>query len=771
MNKVMRLLTTASVFTLVACGEGSSVTNDSSVPEPPQTPTSNISFQPANGILSVPNDLLFSGTTDGTLEVPDEVAGRAAGGADYRNPSVALGGLDGWSTQIPFQLAVDMAESATINAATLTGNVRIFETYASDGVNCNGNPTTIPAGLPCAPTGTELTFGVDFVTQATASSIIVVPLRPLTPATTYVVALLDGIEDSRGELIQASATYQSLKDTTETLDPSTSIGALQGAISIYEGMVAAATSGTVTSDGLIYTMAMTTQSVGVDLGVIKTLLTLSPPSVSVTATGQTVRAVLDAALGTDPGAAFDLANYYTGSITLPYYLAIPTVENPLAPLTDPWRALCDNGVLLASGATGTPGPNDAACTGFGLRDFGLDADRHMTQYNPVPEARAAMAIDVQMTVPAAGCGGGACPVVIMQHGITSDKEAMLLMTASLSAAGFATVAIDHPLHGSRGFDVDGDLTDDINASTVSATHYMNLAALLVARDNLKQSIADMLGLRRGLESFTASDGTTLDTSNVYVVGLSLGGISSTGFVTLANSTVDPTFNVSAMSIHSAGGGIAPFLVESGSFGPLVQGSVLSQAGTTLADDFNTFLTTPDASCAALTPGSEAYISCQFTAFTGQLTAAEAAELSATISAFTFASQTIIDAGDPNNFAAGLMATSTPILMTEIVGNGADNLPDQVIPIQTVNAPLGGSEPLAALIGLSPIDVTTVGSGLVRFTNGHHGSLLDPGLRPEAPDAVANAAVTTEIQAEAAGFFGSGGTTIPITDPTYIQTVP
>ena len=88
------------------------------------------------------------------------------------------------------------------------------------------------------------------------------------------------------------------------------------------------------------------------------------------------------------------------------------------------------------------------------------------------------------------------PVVILAHG-TSQKEAMLAITGTLSLAGIASVAIDQPLHGSRGFDLNG--TDELNATTVSATHY-EPCQLAYGCDNLRQSVSDLLGLRLGLNA-------------------------------------------------------------------------------------------------------------------------------------------------------------------------------------------------------------------------------------------------------------------------------
>ena len=146
-----------------------------------------------------------------------------------------------------------------------------------------------------------------------------------------------------------------------------------------------------------------------------------------------------------------------------------------------------------------------------FRSIGVDKQRFITKYNPFPKQQWLANVPVQITMPAneSARPEGGWPVVIMQHGITSKKEDMLGLTLSLTQAGFATVAIDHPMHGARGIDVDGDGTDDFNASTGSVLSYMNLTSLLVARDNLKQSAADLLGLRLGLNFINQASGGKL----------------------------------------------------------------------------------------------------------------------------------------------------------------------------------------------------------------------------------------------------------------------
>ena len=103
------------------------------------------------------------------------------------------------------------------------------------------------------------------------------------------------------------------------------------------------------------------------------------------------------------------------------------------------------------------------------------------------------------------------------------------------------------------------------------------------------------------------------------------------------------------------------------------------------------------------------------------------------------------------------------MLLVVIGGGTNDdgstaLPDQVIPNTTENSStFAGTEPLASFAGLSGVSSTTPGNGLVRFIAGAHSSLLSP-----SP----SAAVTTEMQKQAAAFLATGGT-IVVTDSTVV----
>jgi Pla-1/cef family extracellular lipase len=804
-------------------------------------PLSRVVFDPENGKLSVPNDLLFLGSTDGTLEMPDEVAARVDGGTpNYADLDVAMGVLDGWSTQNSFVLDLEFPEGYSLDnsSAGTSGAVRIFEVKMGGEPGCE----TVPHGSACAPVA-ELTFGVDFVSSASGDSVVVSPLKPLKPKTTYIVALTTGLKDvdasGNNRSIGGSATYELVRQniTSNPLD-TPSLLVLQGMINSFENILSQGFG--VVAESLIFTSAMTTQSVGEVLSTTKTMLatnlSLNPavvPFVDVAFSGQTVAdKLVDLGL-MSPAApslpAFSAALVYQGNVTLPYYLGVPTATNPLAPVNTPWKAACDSSLMVSAYAAevgdnypynpATTAPlsaNDGMCIALSsgqLRDltntdtgFVLDKERHLTQFNQIPKINALQNIDVQMTLPEINTVNfirvnvlgmepiatpdEGWPVVILQHGFTSRKEDMLLLTANLALAGFASVGIDLPLYNSRGFDLNGDGNDNINASSVSPTHFLNLGNLPVTRDNLRQSAADMLGLRFAL-NFT--QGAELDTSKVYILGLSLGAMTSSPFLAIANTNnldaslgqpeLDSLFDVNAAVLASSGGGIANLLVESASFGPLIQGSILSAAGTELSDEFNTILATPLGECLSYLASPDAYVSCQIKAFLLDLEqngeTAKPAEFRRLVAQFVFVAQSVTDAADPSNYGSILTATGTPLLLTEVIGDGMENLSDQVVPNQTVNTPIGGTEPLIRALGLSgkAISSSTQGemvdgvpaqiSGVLRFTKGHHSSVINPDVRPEATEAEANARVTQEMQSQAVSYFSSDGRGVIVTDDEFI----
>ncbi|WP_448547801.1 VolA/Pla-1 family phospholipase [Thalassotalea fusca] len=816
MKKLVLGLAVASALGLSACDSESVKDVKESVAEngPAVTASSRVVFDPSNGVLSVPNDLLFLGTTDGTLNLPVDDPSNEA------DPFVALSALDGWSTVNPFVIELSFPDGRTLDGDSVFNpeSVRVFEAIMG-GDTSDADCASLERGLACKIVR-ELTYISEFATQKSGDSVAVVPTAPLKPKTTYILVMTDKLKDSSGKSVAPSTTYELVKQdiTTNPLATESQL-ALQGLVNSFESAVAGEG---VDKSTIIYSMAMTTQSTSDVLMTYKSLLAGNLalgqfPAIGVADTGLSVADALAGQIPAEAVPLYSAANLMAGTIELPYYLGVPSPANPMAPVNEWWTSQCDSGAMLAALAAANPGAipadpvsvSDAKCMAVsqaanlpapGLRDLrgviDLDTERNLTRYSPVPEATVEnMTIHVQMTTPDINWVNAVraaqpelglpqitempengWPVVILQHGITSKKEDMLPMTGLLSLYGMATVAINHPLHGdpslgptagSRGFDLNGDGVDDINASTVSATHYMNLASLLTTRDNLRQSTADMVGLRFGLNFLGGvdSDGNPIkvDSSQVHFLGHSLGAITGINFMALTNTSldpaVDPMFKVQTNSLAMPGIMVANFLFESGAFGNLIKANLTYNA----VESFKALVDTNFPQGA-----TEEQLVATYLAFYASLDDATKAQIDGIFSQFAFAAQTVTDSGDPINYTSMMRATQTPTHLIEVVGDGADNLSDQVIPNSVATAPLAGTEGAIALLGLSGVSETTQGSGAVRFTKGHHGSILDPRPNDAAPDPMATGAATLEMQSQVTGFFASMGQLIQVTNTDVVQ---
>jgi hypothetical protein len=489
-------------------------------------------------------------------------------------------------------------------------------------------------------------------------------------------------------------------------------------------LAAAATRGIATST-VVLTWVYTTQSITPVLQAVRGVVAATPaPPTTLAPTGLNIGQI---GLGLPP-----VADIYIGIISIPYYLQAPSAQNPTATLTGFWKA--------APGAYVPP-----------FNAFGLDpTSTNLTFANPIPVKQSTQTVPLLMTVPNANSGctkpASGWPIVIFNHGITRSRKDMLAISATMAAAGagnpfhtcFAVVAMDQPLHGitdktdplyientpfgpvasERTFDL--DFTNNNTGAAGpdgkidgSGTTFINLSSLLTSRDNLRESVADLFSLAKAVPLMNIDGNANtvdFDGARLGFVGQSLGSITGTPFMAL-----EPTVPVGVLSVP--GGQVVYLLNGSPTFGPVIRAGLAAagvQAGT---PQFDQFLN---------------------------------------------AAQTVADSGDPINFAAATVGKR--LLAHLIVGNGSNNLPDQVVPPVVAGAPLAGGEPLVRFMGLSAITGTTQNAngirGVTRFTAGSHGSLLDP---------TSSAAVTAEMQGEMATMHFSGGTFVQVSNTSVIRT--
>ncbi|TRX56405.1 VolA/Pla-1 family phospholipase [Thalassomonas sp. M1454] len=802
MKKLMISLAVVSALGLTACDDETIADIEKENAEiAPVNPTARVVFDPSGGNLSVPNDLLLS-SSDLTLNIPGVVDP-----TDVSDPYVGLNATDGWSTHQPFVIGIDFPDGVSLDPTSVfnSGGVEVYK--AIMGLDLNDPECTLAVAPGHACKGvSKLVMGEDYIVQAEGNDLAFVPLKPLEAKTTYIVALTSRLQDTDGNPIAGSSTYELVKqDINESPIADPAIQGLQSIINSYE-MVAEGFGAN--REEIIYTMAMTTQSVSDVLTTAKQLIVsdladptdlTKVPHVGVQQIGFLASHLLFGeaiADPSDPRFIYNAASVVPGKVmNARYYSGVPTSKNPTAPLNQPWKAECDSAIMVLGAPEGAipEGPineEDAYCMAFGLRDVGIDTERNLTKYNPIPKLIERQDLDIVMTVPELGTVNAiraslmldpiakpenGWPVVMLQHGITGYKEQMLAVSGVLSVYGFATASIDHPLHGvanpifpeTRGY-------GEINASS-DPTAYLNLASLLNGRDNLRQSVADALTLRMALNNvFDVTSGSPMplgiDGNDVYYAGMSLGAITGTEFMAITNTSlgnanpaidpaiVDPMFKVNGAVLSVPGGGIGNFLLESPAFAPLVKGS-LAYADS---PDFQDFVNSGISGTADLGEN--------WTMFSSQLAPAQSGAFAGLFTGFTFAAQSIIDSADPVNYSAMLAANGSNILVHTVVGNGVDNLEDQVIPTKADASgnQISGSNPLISLLGLdlvSDMAMNETGvSGAVKFVNGHHGSLLTPEAEAYS---INEARVTQEMQTQMAVFFASKGTLIKVSDDELV----
>lgn len=657
-------------------------------------------FDPSAGVTPLPFNLLFLGTADLTLNPP------VADPGDYSDPLVALSALDGFSTVEKWVTTFSAFPNKLDPATVVPGqSVRFFEVSTVFGtiVNVSGIVR-------------ELTPGVEYVaTMATDSVLAIIPLKPLKEMTTYMAVLTNDIRDTVGNDASPAQTYHLSKaedpwvdasgNSTSPFFPSATAQSLESLRRITAGHEAAAAAWGIPKEDIILSWTAQTQAI---TPVLKSLRSIARPAPTQVAPTGLNTSILGA-----PG----IADIHIGVITLPYYLGVPSAENPVAPLTDFFRA--------------APGAYVPPFDGLGLDP----TSTNVTVANPFPVKTSDQTVPLLLTLPNANSGhekpAAGWPVVIFGHGLGGNRANLLAAADTFAAAGYAVIGIDTPLHGvsptdpvlaplyventpwadaanERTFDV--DYVDNATGAPgpdgkvdASGTHMINLGSMLTSRDNARQAQADLSVLAVTLPTIDA-DGDSLpdlDASTVSYAGISMGGIMGTPF-----AAVEPMVPSAFLSVPA--GGIARALEASPTFGPSIRaglGAAGIQSGTA---DFDLF----------------------FTVF-----------------------QTAVDSMDPINWITEV-ADFKNVVLHEVIG-------DAVLPNFVVTAPLSGTEPLIRAAGLTAYSSTLMDpDGLDaagRFVPpATHSSLLSPAASPAA---------TAEMQQQMASFVASLGKAVVVTDPS------
>lgn len=161
-------------------------------------------------------------------------------------------------------------------------------------------------------------------------------------------------------------------------------------------------------------------------------------------------ALLTPAVSSIPGSS--TAMVLQGSISLPYYLGAPNGSDGSIINSSFWSA--DHTLAEALNEAFAPLGLQLA-QGVEASEGGYVSDAVNALF-PFPEKTVDQKVPLLVMLPRPGIetdngfiwdGTSKLPVVIFQHGITTDRSAALSVGSVLTSAGFGVVAIDLPLHG------------------------------------------------------------------------------------------------------------------------------------------------------------------------------------------------------------------------------------------------------------------------------------------------------------------------------------
>lgn len=453
---------------------------------------------------------------------------------------------------------------------------------------------------------------------------------------------------------------------------------------------------------------------------------------------------------------------YRGTVDLPYFLSDSLTDDEWK--KTPWRSAMPSVLtilnVLSSGSDADKTAIATQLAGIGITEPAtqlyqaeyqqlligekltlasgeqLDSSRVMTKYSAVPQIRSVKSVPFIMFVPEGTLIGNDLPILQYQHGITNLKEsayafAIQHIAGGLSSKPYAIIAIDQPLHGQRA------LSADVVTTPTTPTVYMNLEYLPVARDNIRQSAIDGLGVRFALNSATDTAFSNLDKTNVSLFGHSIGaitGISSyTVGNTLLNPAIDSMFSYTSATLANLGGGIAPFLLNSGSFSPEIKHTVSLSSVTEYQAHYSS-------NCVPVSKSGGVCFTEYYTALSSDSASASDKAIKATIdstqTSFMYAAQTVLDNVDPYNIAS---TTSGPVF-----GIQADG--DETIPNSVAAIPTAGTEPLFKKLSLVNTALNSSGDKLASYfdkssSEAEHSTVIS---QQNAGDAAANAEMTSQI---------------------------
>jgi hypothetical protein len=598
---------------IAGCGDSTGVSQSTS--------TNAALFDPTTGNVPLPNILA-------TATAPDPIT-------QYTDPATGSVGLRPVNTPMnPLEALsyVNRYEVSGTNAVSGV-NAPIYIRFTRPVIPATVNPSTVKVfqvgtdtASPLSTENNPLHFtdvsGM-FSFQVTGSDVLLFPNFPLQPGTRYLYLVTNRVRDAvTGGTITGSVYFQALKSTTPLTGPFAPLEPIR-ANTVIGGQIALSGYAKVMND-LIASQTTTTVSSRNDIALIGRFITTAAGFV-VTDPGNPVGSAIPVESALRAFAAgSDLPGGLSGKSWIGAGLNRVTVTTPAGLTPATYWANATGGAVAAPASvgavvTGTIPSADISMNPVVVHNnptamnqnvpFGTysaatsvvqpfrDSTGRVTGYYYTPRD-----IPFVYLAPTGSAPAGGWPLVIFQHSINGSKNEVLAVAGSLTAAGFAVVAIDLPMHGELAFPGHSQLH--------WGEDFLAVGAPLATRANIQQAAFNLDRLE--LIAATPTFGSALSTQGFAAlganapnpaikprfVGVSLGSIVGAYYLA-GNTTLNPTpgqppytqatLNNDMKGLLSVPGGRTAYLIkDSPRFGPSVNAGLATRgiiAGTPAYQQF------------------------------------------------------------------------------------------------------------------------------------------------------------------------------------------
>lgn len=699
---VFNLTLLCSALVLSGCGGGKSSSGTENQKLEPyleasmaRATTQTMTLQGPDAKVPLSNNLLMDAKT-GSLKIP------TGGNDDISNPKAALNYAEGFSTTMPIYIEF----SGDLDNSSAAGAV---EVVSSVGVPFN-----------------------DISINVLGNQLIIKPTKPFQNDTQYLLVVTDDLLDAQGDRVGISRSYAHLKSSKTNYKGSV----LESAKSLIQDQEKLAGALGIDTTKIVYSASFKTASVGKVLTNTAEWLAGDPTKRSSEWSGSRNPNNVNLAdaykftLKANPDFTESFKKAFDKK-GLDFYLRALDVKG----IT---KEQLNTDIKVTTGKVKLPYFLETRIESFNSVPFepAVAKGKAVTHYPKIKSLQ-----EVPFVLYAPKDTSKVTGIVIYQHGITTFKETAASFAHSLTSANLAVIAIDHPLHGERQIREDKD-----KVKFIPADDYLNLGALPVARDNMRQSVLDIIGLRIALRDLKLEDNelkTLLENAkdNVKFLGHSMGGIVGIPAVSIAqNLGLNLDFKSAVYS--SAGGHIAELLFASEEFGPDIRHKLLMES-----DSYYQGFAKNECDNKVKVNGEEKPC---FTLFQ-EKHEARAAAIEKELVLFKVAAQTLVDVVDPYSFLGSSYksgALSVPTMTVQIKG-------DKVVPNGDGTKSYGTAK-LNDMFkkGKTSSFVQKEFSGAAE-NSAHHSSLLgpNPDLK-EVTKITESFGVTTKLQTEVVGFLAT-----------------